>query len=93
MEESQVSQAATVIEYGPVVIGDRRFICPLRSMNLYEGPAEFGPPPSELPTTVTEALLPTGTLYVNETSFTSYHRLGSTVRILSEAEAAPAAHP
>ena len=93
MEDSPVSQAATVIEYGPVVIGDRRFICPLRSMNLYEGPAESGPPASELPTTVTEALLPTGTLYVNETSFTSYHRLGSTVRVLSEAEAAPAAHP
>ena len=93
MEDSPVSQAATVIEYGPVVIGDRKFVCPLRSMNLYEGPAESGPPPSELPTTVTEALLPTGTLYVNETSFTNYHRLGSTVRILSEAEAAPAAHP
>jgi hypothetical protein len=93
MEDSPVSQAATVIEYGPVVIGDRKFICPLRSMNLYEGPAESGPPPSELPTTVTEALLPTGTLYVNETSFTSYHRLGSTVRVLSEAEAAPTAHP
>jgi len=62
-------------------------------MNLYEGPAESGPPASELPTTVTEALLPTGTLYVNETSFTSYHRLGSTVRVLSEAEAAPASHP
>jgi len=34
MDDSPVSRVATVIEYGPVVIGDRKFICPLRSMNL-----------------------------------------------------------
>jgi len=78
-----------------VVIGERKFICPLRSMNLYEGPAEFDPPASELQAGVTPALLPTGTLYVNETSFSNYHRLGSSVRILPEpeAEAHPDVHP
>jgi hypothetical protein len=30
--------------------------------------------------------VPKGTLYVNETSFTDYHRLGSEMRILTEAE-------
>jgi hypothetical protein len=93
MADSPVSLAATVIEYGPVVIGDRKFICPLRSMNVYEGPAESGPSPSELPGTVTQALQPTGTRYVNETSFTDYHRLGSTIRILTEAETPPTSRP
>jgi len=89
MGDGPVSRAATVIEYGPVVMGDRRFICPLRSMNIYEGPPESGPQASELPSTVTPSLLPTGTLYVNETSFTDYHRLGSSVRILPEADTRP----
>lgn len=90
MADSPVSRAATVIEYGPVVIGDRKFICPLRSMNLYEGPFEPGPQASELPGTATPALEPTSTLYVNETSFTKYHRLGSEMRILPAADAPPA---
>ena len=95
MGDGPVTRAATVIEYGPVTIGDRKFICPLRSMNLYEGPAEFTPPASQLQTGVTPSLLPTGTLYVNETSFSNYHRLGSSVRILPEpeAQAHPEVHP
>jgi hypothetical protein len=36
---------------------------------------------------------PNEIMQVNETTFTNYHRLGSTVRILSDAEAAPASHP
>ena len=93
MGDGPVTRAATVIEYGPVTIGDRKFICPLRSMNLYEGPAEFGPPASELQAGVTPSLLPTGTLYVNETSFSNYHRLGSSIRILPEPEAEAAPTP
>jgi len=91
MGDSPVSRAATVIEYGQVVIGERRFICPLRSMNIYEGPAESGPPASALPVTTPRSLEATGTLYVNETSFNNYHRLGSTVRVLPEGETPPAA--
>jgi hypothetical protein len=87
-----VSRAATVIEYGPVTIGERKFICPLRSMNIYEGPPEFGPQSSEIPVASVQALEPKGTLYVNETSFTNYHRLGSEMRIITEAENPVAAH-
>jgi len=89
--DGTVSRADTVIEYGQVVIGDRKFVCPLRSMNIWMGPAEGGQPASELPINVPQSLLPTGTLYVNETSFTDYHRLGSEMRILTVAEAPPAA--
>lgn len=85
--DGTVSRADTVIEYGQVVIGDRKFTCPLRSMNIWMGPAEGGQPASELPINVPESLMPKGTLYVNETSFTDYHRLGSEMRIVNVAEA------
>jgi len=93
MGDGPVSRAATVIEYGAVAIGDRKFVCPLRSMVIYMGPPESGPPASELPATITPALEPKGTLYLNETSFTNYHRLGSTVRVLSESETPSAIKP
>jgi hypothetical protein len=89
MDDSPVSRVATVIEYGPVVIGDRKFICPLRSMNLYEGPTEPGLPANELPSAIPPSLQPTATLYLNETSFTNYHRLGSEIRILTGSETPP----
>jgi len=88
--DGTVSRADTVIEYGQVVIGDRKFICPLRSMNIWVGPAESSQPASELPINVPQSLVPTGTLYVSETSFTDYHRLGSEMRIINVAEAPPA---
>jgi hypothetical protein len=88
--DGTVSRADTVIEYGQVVIGDRKFVCPLRSMNLWVGPAESSQPASELPISIPQSLVPTGTLYVSETSFTDYHRLGSEMRIINVAEAPPA---
>jgi hypothetical protein len=91
--DGPVSRAGTVIEYGPVTIGDRKFICPLRSMYVWEGPPEFGMPSSEIPVASVQALEPKGTLYVNETSFTNYHRLGSELRILTEADTPRASHP
>ncbi len=85
-EGSPITRVATVIEYGPVTIGDRKFICPLRSMALTESPAE--PDPSN-PIFSAPPLT-----QVNETSFTSYHRLGSTIRIIPGAEVPPPApHP
>jgi hypothetical protein len=90
--DGPVSRAGTVIEYGQVTIGERKFVCPLRSMYVWEGPPEFGQPSSEIPVASVQALEPKGTLYVNETSFTNYHRLGSEMRIITEAENPPAAH-
>jgi hypothetical protein len=69
-----LSRVATVVEYGPVKIGDRTFICPVRSLAISrENPTRNGHP-NDSPT-----------LLVNETSFTNYHRLGTTVKILSSA--------
>jgi len=68
-----VTRADVLIEYGPIVIGDRRFICPLISLALTQGlagtNATLGIPPD---------------MQINEASFTNYHRLGSSVRIIPE---------
>jgi len=81
-----LTRAATVVEYGPVKIGDSSYICPLRSLAfsmsntaLSGGNAEnqaFNSP-TKIPTVGSPILL------VNETSFTHYHRLGASVRMLA----------
>jgi VWFA-related protein len=72
----------SVVEYGPVKIGDRTFICPVRSLAISRENPTLNGHPSDSPT-----------LLVNETSFTNYHRLGTTVRILSGAEEPRSAEP
>ena len=69
-----ISRVTTVVEYGPVVIGERSFICPVRSLAISRENPTLNGHPSDSPT-----------LLMNETSFTNYHRLGATVRILSGA--------
>jgi hypothetical protein len=79
--DGPVTRADILIDYGPVLIGDRKFICPLRSLALTQGLAgtnsNFGIPPDT---------------QINEASFTNYHRLGTSIRIIPEsAEAKPPA--
>ncbi|MGA2649869.1 MAG: hypothetical protein ABSF28_05080 [Terracidiphilus sp.] len=76
-----VTRADILVEYGPVMIGDRRFICPLMSLALTQGLAgtngPLGLPPD---------------MQINEASFTDYHRLGSSVRIITgSAQVVPSA--
>jgi VWFA-related protein len=97
-------RAETMIEYGPITIGDRKFICPVRSLAMSEEPTwmalsqrsqmvmngvgdeSLWQSPLSQPVTST-------TVLINETSFTNYHRLGSTSRIITEGAAASAAGP
>jgi VWFA-related protein len=91
--------AAIMIEYGPVPIGNRTFICPVRSLALTL--AEFGSDGSASrqpgDTTVSRnqaadeawanpAIRPTfkPVLHLNKTTFTRYHRLGTELRILAD---------
>jgi VWFA-related protein len=76
-DRGPVAQAAAAIEYGPVTIGGRTYICPVRSLASSLEQPSSSPRPGESPV-----------LVVNETSFTDYHRLGSTIRMVSNAEAA-----
>jgi hypothetical protein len=86
MPDDPISNVASIIEYSPTVIGERSYICPVRSLTTtveranacasrYHNPAMAHP-----------------TLMINEGIFTDYHRLGSTARIVgdgSDATASP----
>jgi hypothetical protein len=75
--DNTITRASTIVEYGRVVIGDQPFICPVRSLAIS---ALHGPPPSE-----SEAEAQTMPIVsVNETTFTDYHRLGSSARMLAD---------
>jgi VWFA-related protein len=82
--DDPISKAATMVQYGPVTIGDSTFIFPVRSMALsVEKPGPNSRPQDPL------------TLLVNQTTFTDYHHLAATVRMFADAGAAraPAANP
>jgi hypothetical protein len=65
-------QAAMLVQYGAVEIGENRFILPVRSLALskvaFSAEMSTGDAPSE---------------WLNETLFTGYHRFASTTRILT----------
>lgn len=65
-------RASILVEYGPVQIGDSRFICPVKSVALYEATA---PAQANLSDATTE--------WLNIILFTGYHRFGSTIKILT----------
>lgn len=77
---SQMVGTGILVEYGPVVIGDRTAICPLRSVALSKMPL--------LPDLVRP--LTAGTVLqtrLNDVAFTNYHLFHADVRILSAEEA------
>jgi hypothetical protein len=65
-------RASILVEYGPVQIGDSRFICPVKSVALYEATAPAQANLSDAPTE-----------WLNIILFTGYHRFGSTIKILT----------
>jgi VWFA-related protein len=82
--EYPIAKAATMVQYGPVTIGDRTYMFPVRSAAL----SVEKPGPNSRPEDPS-------TLLVNQTTFTNYHRLGATIRMFADAGAAgaPAANP
>ncbi len=97
-------RAATAIDYAPVTIGERAFICPVRSLALSVEPGDFSGcagRPGTLNGVGDDSAWQSRlsrcdsnpVLLINETRFTDYHRLGSTARILADQSAAqPAPH-
>jgi hypothetical protein len=73
----QTTQAALVVEYGPIVLGDRIYICPLRSVNLTREPLAGE----------SEATAPTLRTFLNDVSFTNYHLFRADARILDPTHA------
>jgi VWFA-related protein len=74
-EDDPITRAATVVQYGPVLIGNQRFICPVRSLafSMQEPLFNGNGQPRGSPI-----------LLVNETSFSHYHRLTATIRMLAD---------
>lgn len=84
-EKDPLTHVASVIEYAPVNIGDKSFVCPSHSAAL------MVEEPTACPRKHANSMLAQPVLMINRTSFTEYHRLGSTIRFLpSEGEPAPA---
>lgn len=73
-----ITHIASIIEYGPMVIGERSYICPVRSL------ATMVEETSACATRHHNPKMAQPILMINQTSFTDYHRLGSTSRILSD---------
>lgn len=70
-----VSHVASVIEYGPVVLGNHRSICPLRSLTFMVEEANScsrGNHKLQKPVAM-----------INQTIFSNYHRFGSSATIIS----------
>ncbi len=97
-----LQRAATMIEYGPVQIGDRKFICPVRSLAISVDPrGSNGCTQSRELNAVGDARQWAGSsgcsggplMLINETSFAEYHRLGSTARIITDGSTASGTAP
>ena len=73
----QQYQAALVVEYGPVVLGDRSYVCPVRSINLSREPLAGE----------SAAVAPMLRTSLNDVSFTDYHLFRADARILDSAHA------
>ena len=67
--DDPLSRVAESVAYGPVEIGERNYLCPVRSTALMVVRAW-----REGETNMVE---------LNEVTFTNYHRFGSNARILS----------
>lgn len=69
------TQAALVVEYGAVVLGERSYICPLRSVNLTREPLAGE----------SEAVAPVLRTFLNDVAFTNYHLFRAESRIVGTA--------
>ncbi len=74
---SNLEHAAILVEYGPVRIGDKSLMCPVRSLAFSGAPANVG-------TTLNGAT----TEWLNENLFTHYHLFHASSHIVGEAAAA-----
>jgi VWFA-related protein len=75
---SPIHRASVLVEYAPVKIGSRSYICPVRSIALTASDEVFQPTSLSPFEDLVE-------LQVNETSFSGYRRFGSDATVLNEA--------
>lgn len=82
--DDPISHVASVIDYGPVEIGGRTYICPIHSLafSVEEVSVCFRDLKDEALVHNRGLVQP---MILNRTTFSDYHRLGSTSRIITEA--------
>jgi hypothetical protein len=68
-----IMRAATMVQYGPVEISGKSYICPVHSIAISLTKSHAGGDKSDMEI-----------LRINEVSFTDYHRFGSTSRIITD---------
>jgi len=83
--EEAVSTAGIVVEYGPVDIAGKTYICPMKSISILKAHTEV-PPPGLHMTSIYKGLPKT---FLNDVAFGRYRRFGSETHILAEDSVAP----
>jgi hypothetical protein len=78
-----ITHIASVIEYSPVVIGERSYICPVRSLATMVEESQACAARHHNPKLAQPMLM------INQTAFSDYHRLGSTIRIVVDGSSPP----
>jgi hypothetical protein len=87
-EGDPITHVASVIEYGPVEIGERNYVCPLHSLTfMVEETSATCSHNGHSLRSLTQLAQPV--LMLNQTNFTNYHRLGSTSTILYKTDELP----
>src|ERR1019366_6608418 len=76
-----VERASMAVEYGPVKVGDRILVCPIRSVSILVARAEIH---------MTGAIQPVNRLLLNDVQFTNYWGFGPESKILTQALPPPA---
>ncbi len=80
--DEPITRAASVVQYGPVMIGEKSYICPVQSLAFSMARVNPSAKVGELPI-----------LLLNEASFSHYRRLGSSMRILTDVAEAGSPNP
>ena len=78
-----ISHVASIIEYSPMVIGERSYICPVRSLATMVVESQACAARHSNPKSAQPVLM------INQTTFSDYHRLGSTIRIVVDGSTSP----
>jgi hypothetical protein len=76
-------RAAILVEYAPVAIGDRTYVCPVKGVALSKMPAFQEQTNSEI------SKVPLLRAELNEVAFTHYHVFHTQMRILEEKSRSP----
>jgi hypothetical protein len=82
--DDPITHIASIIEYSPMEIGERSYICPVRSLVTMVEEASACAAKHHNPKMAQPILM------INRTNFTDYHRLGSTSRLLNDSGDTPA---